>query len=298
MESISPSDRNVISFRGWLRPFIGVIAGIIAGLLMYASMDTGANLFFEKYDVANSLFNEFEYFYLSDILLWGDHWFYRTIGSFSCTLWGGFIGGLISRRKGKTIGLVVSIPTSIVWLIYLLISFSGSIEFGDYYFEIYSTLPLKLMAFIITIGSLFVGYVGGETGEEFSYEFSDHYDRRKFCLFGIKWFHYLWLPIPIHLILLQSTWVILYSSDFLILSWTNIYSIIPMLFLIPLYYSLFITFNGLSKGYIILSGIDNIPKLKNRILGLLKFGCGFPLLAVLIQSAVTLIGFGILKLLY
>jgi len=292
---LQPSN-NIITLKDWMRPLLGIFSGVLGGFLMFASMDSGANLFFEESDVANSLFNDFEYSYLSDILIWGDHWIFRTIGSFACTLWGGFLGGLISRRKGKIIGLISSIPTSIIWLAYYIISFSGDIVIGDYYFEVYTTLPLKIMAFVLTIGSLIVGYIGGETGEDFSYEFSEYFDKRKFSLLGIKWYHYLWLPLPLHFIILQSIWVILYSSDFLILSWTNIYSIIPMIFLIPLYYSLYLTVTGLSKGYIILSGIDNIPQLKNRILGVLKFGCGFPLLAMLIQSAVGLIGYGISKL--
>jgi len=221
---LQPSN-NIITLKDWMRPLLGIFSGVLGGFLMFASMDSGANLFFEESDVANSLFNDFEYSYLSDILIWGDHWIFRTIGSFACTLWGGFLGGLISRRKGKIIGLISSIPTSIIWLAYYIISFSGDIVIGDYYFEVYTTLPLKIMAFVLTIGSLIVGYIGGETGEDFSYEFSEYFDKRKFSLLGIKWYHYLWLPLPLHFIILQSIWVILYSSDFLILSWTNIYSI-------------------------------------------------------------------------
>ena len=288
MESISPSDREVISFRDWLRPFLGILAGIIAGLLVSASMDTGANLFFEQSD---------ENFYFSDLILWGDHWFLRAIASLSCTLWGGFIGGLTARRRGSLVGLFSSIPTSLVWLSYLIVSFSGYFEFGDNYFEVYTTIPLQIMSILIIIGSFIIGYIGGEAGEGFSSEFSNYFDQRKHSLFAIKWYHYLWIPIPLHLIVMQSGWVILYSTDFLYWYWADPFSILPSIFLIPLYGSLYITVNGLSKSYMILSGIDKIPNLKERFLGVLKFGCGMPILAVLIQTVVTLIGYGISKIL-
>jgi hypothetical protein len=44
---------------------------------------------------------------------------------------------------------------------------------------------------------------GGSAGEEEGKAMAEHFDSRRFTLLGIKWYHYLWLPILIQLQLTQ-----------------------------------------------------------------------------------------------
>jgi len=272
---------NKLIFKRWLRLVFGILSGILGGWLLLGSFDVGVRNFLDKADEANNLFNDYDSDSIANgVLLWGDHWFIRLVVSLICTYWGAFLGGLISRSKGKIIGIITSVPTSILWFAFLFLSLYGDIEISI-------SLSSKLMSGALIIGSLFAGYLGGEEGQNLSFELAEHFDTRKYSLLGIKWYHYLWIPIPLHLILMQLAWAVM-----LILSNWWSYSWMSTLFFIPIYASVYVTVWGCHEAYLILSGMNDVPQLTKRFTGVLKFGCLFPLLGILLSSLPSLFIYG------
>jgi hypothetical protein len=144
------------------------------------------------------------------------------------------------------------------------------------------------------------GWVFGAAGESYSSETLTHFDKRRYTLFGIKWYHYLWLPVLLYPILLQTAWVLDYGLSWIRLSWlegANLYSIIPGLFLMGIVTTLMITWEGFRRGYDYLSDYTSKYSASETALGVLKFGIGFPILAMIAQSIILLVHVGLVKLL-
>jgi len=268
--------------RDILRPIFAVICGIIAGILLINSIQHGIQFRYNK-----------EYsFDLWGIIVWGDHWFLRFLASSVATYLGAFIAGMIARKNGDMVGALSSTPTAITWVVISYLSWIGRFEvFGESY-ETTLSLMYKITATALSLTSGFFGIHGGTQGANLGAQIGSHFDTRHFSLLGTKWYHFLWIFLPLHLIIAQTAWILLYAGDWYKITWTtesSILNIIATFFLMAIYGSLYLTIQGIWKAYLILSGINYAPKLKERIVGVSKFGCGLPLLAVLTQSLIALL---------
>ena len=136
-------------------------------------------------------------------------------------------------------------------------------------------------------------------GEEESKAVGEHFDSRRFTLLGIKWYHYLWLPILIQLQMTQASWAFLYGFEWLrntLRSGLSLISILPWIFTIAIWWTLSLMVSGVVKCYQVLSGLEEIPSARSRAFQVLKCGFGFPLLAAVLQALISLLHYGLLKL--
>src|SRR5262249_45834048 len=140
---------------------------------------------------------------------------------------------------------------------------------------------------------------GGLAGEEESKALAEHFDSRRFTLLGIKWYHYLWLPILIQLLLTQASWAVLYGFEWLRNTWRagdGLISMLHWILTIAIWWTLSMMFDAALKCYRVLAGLEEIPSARSRAFQVLKYGFGVPLLVVVLQAIISLIPYGLSKL--
>jgi hypothetical protein len=118
-------------------------------------------------------------------------------------------------------------------------------------------------------------------------EFAEHFDSRRYTLLGIKWYHYIWIPIVLHLILLQGSYAGLYFLTWLKVLWKAGFSIfqwiIPGIFTFALWGTLYLMGIGIYKAYLILAGLESVPSKGKAFIKVLQYAIGFPLIAAALQ---------------
>ncbi len=252
--------------------------GIIATLLTSGAFQAGAQFSFRQVEAVETW----------RLLLWGEHYVLVVLASLLSTALGAYIAGLVARRKGGMVGVILAIPKTLAWgfLLYLSISSGRQVSLGN-----------KIAATLLTLLSIPCACIAAPVGAQAGQSLANHFDGRPYTLLGIKWYHYLWIPFALNIILVQTASVLIYTSGWVVISWTEgPFSIIPGIFLLGIYATLVLTANGVRKAYRILAGLDYIPSVKARALNVLKFGCGWPLLAGAIQSGIALLHWGLAKL--
>jgi hypothetical protein len=268
--------------RSFLRPIFAVTCGIIAGVLVINSLQHGFQYRYEK-EYSFDLWGPF---------VWGDHWFLRTLASLASTYLSSYIAGMIARKNGEIVGALSSAPTAMLWAIFSYLNWVGEFEISGRSYESELSLMYKVAAAFISLASGVCGIHAGVAGANMGIQLGTHFDTRRFSLLGVKWYHYFWTYFPIHFVLAQTAWILLYAGDWFKASWSagdSLIGIIPSLFLMAIYGTLYLTVQGFWKAYLILSGIEHISKLKDRIKSVSKFGCGWPLLAILAQSGIAVL---------
>ena len=136
-----------------LRIIGAILCGIIAGILLISAIDRGAYLYFvEKEKEWNSF-------------TW-DNWFIRTLASIIASSWGAFIAGLISRTKGKLVGVISAFPSFAFWLLYFFGQLNGEINIGVGIIEIETDTVSKIMAIVLALTNIIIGYIAGGFGNE------------------------------------------------------------------------------------------------------------------------------------
>jgi hypothetical protein len=174
------------------------------------------------------------------------------------------------------------------------------VPFVEGRFEVETSIGNKLAASLLVFTIIPFACYGGFAGEEESKTVAEHFDSRRFTLLGIKWYHYLWLPILIQLQLVQASWALLYGFEWLRNTWRSglsLISIVPWIFAIGIWWTLSIMVDGAVKCYRVLSGLEEIPSARSRAFQVVKYGFGFPLLAAALQAIISLVHYGLLKLL-
>jgi hypothetical protein len=142
------------------------------------------------------------------------------------------------------------------------------------------------------------GWAGGAGGELVE-PVARHFDTRPFSLFGIKWFHYLWLPVLLHLVLLQFSAASLYTFVWIKEAWKSndsIFGLVPTLFGFALWGTFSLMFTGLGRAYLVLSGLQSVEGAGARAIAVLKNGFGMPALAGALQFAIYMLHYGITRL--
>jgi len=271
-----------------IRKICAVLCGILAGFLLLNSITSGLELRFAQ-EVREQPWG---------MLIWGDHWFLRALTSVICTAWAGFIAGLIGRRRGSILALIAAFPGWLLWTASLYVSFTGQIPFlpGTEYYHI--SLGYKIFSVIVVIVTFPIAWFAGRLGEEMvEGMLADHFDSRPRTLLGLKWFHYLWTPIIIHLAVMQTSYAVPYifpwfkaafKAQFSILAW-----FIPGVVTAILFGTLFLIWNGLSKAYLILAGFQKVDSKKKAFLHLLLYSIVLPGIGAFLEYGVEFTHFKI-----
>lgn len=272
------------------RAFAGVICGIIAGALIPSALASGCLSYFpeERQRAAGWIF------------LWGEHWAIRVVASWASAAGAGFITGIIARRRGRLLAAIAALPATLCWLVIALIGWTQKVPFLGNQFEVDFSIGNKLAASLLVFTIIPFACYGGMAGEESGEMFGEHFDSRNYTLLGIKWYHYLWLPIVIQLLLVQTAWTSLYAFDWFRNTWRagmSLISIVPSLFAFAILCTISIMVQGAVRAYEILSGIEEVPSARSRAFRVLKYGFGFPIVAAILQAGISLVHYGLAKLL-
>jgi len=271
-----------------IRKILAIMSGIIAGLLLSMAVGVGLQHRFPD-EFKSSTWGA---------LLWGEHWFLRCLVSLISSAWAGFIAGVVGRDKGKTLAVIAVLPSWIVWTITEYIAFGGHIPLFNAS-EFYVSLGNKISIGFIILAMFPVAWSAGDQGEIIGKEYSRLFDSRRHTLLGIKWFHYCWLPIVLYLIVMQGSYAGLYFLTWMRELWKSGFNlfgtIIPGVFTLLLYGTLYLMGIGVKKTYLILAGFEKAPSRGAVALNVLKYAIGFPILATILQVIIEYIHYSIAK---
>jgi hypothetical protein len=264
-----------------IRGFFAIIVGNIAGLLLTTAVGAGIQYRFP---------DEFTTFKWG-LLLWGEHWFLRALTSFISSAFTGYIAGLIGRNKGRVLAIIAVFPSWIVWIVAEYTAITGHfplINGGD----VYVSLGNKIFMGFIILTILPVAWWSGFQGQITGREYSTHFDSKKHSLLGIKWYHYTWIPIILYLIMMQGSFSGLYFLTWVKALWKLgvdrffLGAIIPTVFTMALYGTLFLMAKGVQRAYLILAGFENIPSKRKVAVKVLKYAVGYQAIATVLQIGI------------
>jgi hypothetical protein len=154
-------------------------------------------------------------------------------------------------------------------------------------------------AFWLLVPSFVAAWAGGSGAEE-GQACGPHFDSRRFSLLGIKWYHYIWLPLPLYLWLIQASWTVFYGLEWLRMVYKSdatFLSIVPGVFTMMIWGTLGIMVTGAGKAYEVLAGFELIPTVGRRAFAVLKYGVGAFLLVVILQVGIKLLQYWLARLL-
>lgn len=257
---------------GAARRRVRLVFGAICGLLASWSLSNAIQVAAEYYHAAEA---PFDYW---GVALWGEHWRLRGLASLAAAVWGGFIAGLVARRRGALVAVLGATPASVMWGVSAILAW----PVGDGF-----PLANRLLPVVLSIAVPFAAYKCGPLGATLGTSLAQHFDTRPRTLLGIPWFHHLWIPLPLNIIVIQSSWAVIYAADWVWATFAagkGIFSFVPGLFLMAIVGTLQLTYRGLSRAYRALAGFDSVASGKWR--AVLKHGLGMPLLAMVLQAAI------------
>jgi hypothetical protein len=263
--------------------YAGAIAcGIIAGVWIPSSMETGARLLFPDTVEWSPTF-------------WGEHWVVRPLVTGVSAVAAAFVAGAVARRFGSFIAAVSAFPAFLLWLWVTISAWRESILFTGT--ETYVSVGNKVAATAIVIAIFPIAWVGGTAGEAFGREKAETFDARRWSLLGVKWYHYLWIPFVVHLVLIQTAAVGLWGLDWMLIAWRSgaagVGSLLPTAFAAVLLGTLALSYTGLQRAYGILSGTQPDDAGWRAVL---KYGVGFPIAAAVAQVVVGFVHYGLARL--
>jgi len=289
-DDLNPCNEYSAKHGATSRVFAAVICGIIAGALIPSALASGCLFYFpdERQRAAAWIF------------LWGEHWAIRVVASCASAAGAGFITGIIARKRGRLLAAIAALPSTLCWLVIALIGWTGKVPFLENQFDVDISIGNKLAASLLILTIIPLACYGGLAGEEAGKMFGERFDSRNYTLLGIKWYHYLWLPILIQLLLVQTAWTSLYAFEWFRNTWRagiSLVSIVPSLFAFAILWTIGITVEGADRAYKILSGLEEVSSGRSRAFQVLKYGFGFPLFAAILQAGISLVHYGLAKLL-
>jgi len=261
-----------------IRKIFAVIAGLIVGALL--SMAIGAGLQHRFPDEMRSA---------TWGILWGEHWFLKALASLTSAACAGFVTGLIAREKGKTLAILAVLPSWVFWIIVEYAALTG--RFSPLHIDdIYVSLGNTISVGFIILAMFPVAWHLGAQGEITGQKYSTFFDSRRRTLVGIKWYHYIWLPIVLYLIVLQGSFAGLYFLTWLKVVWKSGFSffgsIIPTIFTLAIYGTLYLMAVGVQKTYLLLAGLEEASSKASVAIKVLKYAVGFQILAVILQFGI------------
>jgi hypothetical protein len=261
-----------------------VVLGVIAGVLIPNSLQVGVRFYFAA---------EPEW----SPVLWGEHWVVRPLASVVSALGASLVAGAVARRHGANVATLAVLPAVVLWAFIAGSGWLGRLMFTDG--EIYISIGNRLASTATAVVLIPVARAMGREGAAFGSTYGSLFDSRRFSLLGVRWFHFLWLPFLIHLLIAQTAWAGLYGLEWVKLAWRQgayVTSVLPLAFVMMIWGTFFLVGTGVGTCYKTLSGIDDVPGLRDRFILVMKYGFGFPLLAVALQSGIMALHYGLSRL--
>jgi hypothetical protein len=267
-----------------MRLIFAVLCGVVAGVLVPNSLQVGARWFFSAPDEWGMLF-------------WEEHWIVRPVASVLAAAAAAFVAGAVARRAGTVVALLAVTPGVLLWVFASVSAWREEMLFTSDFF--YVSIGNKIAGTVIVVALPIVAMMAGPTGEEFGRENGPHFDRRPRTLFGVSWFHYIWLPFLIHAVLAQTAWAGIYGFEWLKTSWRagpTMGAMIPTVFVMALWATFALLYSGVWRAYQLLAGFELTQSAWHCAKGVLASGFGRPLLAAVLQSGIMLIHYGLSRL--
>jgi len=287
-DEISLADKG----HGWcggvlVRYCTAVSVGIIGGVFLIAAISAGVKRGYTDEDPIGTW----------GFLFWGEHYVARMLWSLVASGFGALLAGIIARRSGGLLGVLSVIPTVVLWCVGIYAWTIGINALEELGFESPS-LGNKIVSILIPVVSPVIAYWLGDIGGTISEENADRFDSKKHTALGMKWYHWLWVWIPIYVIVVQSAWVVDYGMGWLRAIWSedvsSLWGAIAWLFFIGLVSTLIITGYGVARAYDRLSDYSRQFTRKDATLGVIKYGLGYPLLACILQGVICLLHYGLI----
>lgn len=233
------------------------------------------------------------------LFFWGEHWALRLAGSLMATSGGAIIAGAIARQRSMLCAALSATPAALAWTYMAIAGWTSSMPFVPSIPRVDISLGNCITATVLTFATVpLAGWAGG-VGGELVEPVAKHFDTRPSSLFGIKWFHFLWLPVLLHLVLLQFGAAGLYTFVWIKEAWKSsdsIFGLVPTLFGLALWGTFSLMFTGLGRAYLVLSGLEPVEGFAARAVAVLKNGFGMPALAGVLQFAIYMLHYGITRL--
>lgn len=271
------------------RAAAAVICGIVAGMFIPGAFANGCLFYFPEERQSGNVW----------LFLWGEHWAIRVLASWASAYGAGFIAGIVARQRGRVWAGIAAVPSTLCWLAIAVIGWTQWVPFFAGNYQVETSIGNKIAASLLVLTIIPIASCGGLAGEEQGQSLGEHFDSRRFTLLGVQWYHYLWLPILIQLLLTQASWTFLYGFEWLRNTWRSglsLFSIVPWVFTVLIWLTLSIMITGAGKCYGVLSGLEEIPSARSRVVQVLKYGFAYPLGAAILQTLIGLLHLGLLKL--
>jgi len=115
---------------------------------------------------------------------WGDHYLWRLFSCIVATAAAAFVCGACAVRRGGVTALIGNLPSIAVWVLTLVYA----LREGD---QIVAENAYIAISFIAIPASSIIAYFFGYVGESWQGEFSPG------TVLGLRWFHCLWLWVPL-----------------------------------------------------------------------------------------------------
>ncbi len=210
-----------------LKQIGGALFGILLGCIITNSIGTGAAYMFQAEEDSWLL------------TFWGSHHILRVLASLIGTLFGALAVGCIAKFRGALWGFISTLPICIFWMYIAFLAGSYELTFGHWFVVI-----------VLMIVSPIAGLCGGFIGSSIRLATPDFFESRPGTILGIKWYHWLWLPFPIHCVGLSGTFSVyqgfyLFFRPEMFFLW-NYFSIL-------IYASILLMLVGLYKAFYLLS---------------------------------------------
>lgn len=284
-EPALPKRRAIQRYPAVVRVPVGTLAGVIAGVGLIGSMQVGV-----AFGLTGAPKPEWT------ILLWDDHWVWRAIAAAVATAGGGFIAAMAARRHGAVVGAASAVPSLIYWLYVASAGWSGRVPGSSTAADI--PIGYRIIATVLALAVIPIGAATGREGSAYGRANAEHFDSRRRSLFGIRWYHFLWLPFLIHFMLITGAFGSVYGFQWVVTAFRNGFSFfgfIPVLFVIGMFGTLALLGTGAARTYEALSGFDDDSGLSvsRRVF---KYGFGYSIGTIAAQAGIAVLHFGLVAL--
>jgi len=130
---------------------------------------------------------------------WGNHYIWRLVAAVVATALAGTLTGAIARTRGGLATALSNIPSIAIWIgiAYYLEFESSSFVYGDQTITIHT--GMIIVALIAIPLTTYVAFHAGEFGATLQ---RDEFEES--TVFGIAWYHWAWLVIPVYLYAMAS----------------------------------------------------------------------------------------------
>jgi len=275
------------------------IVGIVSGPLLYIPIGLAMGMSFASSDSEETW----------GVFFWGTHWFWRGATSFFIVVVSSLLAAITARRYGNVVAALAALPGALLWGIVSYLCISGQAEsigwqssmiFGHSY-AAYNSKINVLVAVILAFGSIPLAYLSGSVLTPIDEGIARHFDSRKWSAFGIRWYHFFWVPVVLFPMIVATVVNLVYASDWFRIMWSpaaqsfDLTYLIPGFFGLATYGTLYLQVVGPYRAYLALADFND-GTAKERTLQVVGYGIGFPLLSVVLQIVIRLLHAGLVWL--